>query len=347
VIGENGLSVRLDYLAGTLEREHLPAIRNVLRGYSGDAERVMASPWSGYQSGVEIGEGAFLLWSELEPKPRPECNAIFKGSCLSRMTLEDQMCLCQDLIGIGRSGDWDFKATRIDIALDDFTKRIRPSAIDDEIRAGRLNYYPQRAGRFVRDRRTGGGTYNIGVRGSGGSGCSLCIYDKDIESGGLIDAVRFECRLCKNMAASALLYILDNVSVERFEAKMAEVVGGCVDFYEVSGNVRDAKGNGHTADRKAVAWWAEIRDQIGSRKFRAPAKGSTGWKDMESWMRLSVAGTLYALVERARVLGGDRSAAGFIESLLAHGSRRIPDRLANMLAALRPPPEPSSGALPF
>ena len=83
------------------------------------------------------------------------------------------------------------RPSRVDIAFDDFDKVYRPVDFNNYNFQDRI-VTPYRSGFLAHNRCTGACTFQLGKRSSGSH---LRIYDKDIESNGEVDAVRYEFEL--------------------------------------------------------------------------------------------------------------------------------------------------------
>lgn len=83
------------------------------------------------------------------------------------------------------------RPSRVDIAFDDFSKHFRPVDFQSFDFDNRL-ISPYRSTIFFHNRCSGATTFQLGKRSSGSH---LRIYDKDLESNGEIDAVRYEFEL--------------------------------------------------------------------------------------------------------------------------------------------------------
>ena len=82
-------------------------------------------------------------------------------------------------------------------------------------------------------KKRGAFTVYFGNRGRAGNGCQFCIYDKAAESGGQIDAVRFEVRFYRDRAVKAF----EMLDVARLSAVLDGFVGGAIDFFDDDGTV--------------------------------------------------------------------------------------------------------------
>ena len=102
----------------------------------------------------------------------------------------------------------------------------------------------------------------FGSRGSKGSGAYLRIYDKYLESGGDVDAIRWELELTGGKARAAFEKIYQHIQEPDSLAKLAGgLIGGCIDFQK-----RDT-GDKNLDRCERYEFWQRILDQIGKAKF--------------------------------------------------------------------------------
>jgi len=123
-----------------------------------------------------------VLWGTSDARRASESHVILPGGAcclLSESHMRELLRWIDELEG---------QCTRIDLAGDDFDKRVTP----DEFREHRLGptvVTKTRPGRWYVDDCTGGRTYYVGSRSSR---MCLRVYDKAVESRGAIDSIRFE-----------------------------------------------------------------------------------------------------------------------------------------------------------
>lgn len=97
------------------------------------------------------------------------------------------------------------KASRLDLAFDDYTKTFKPIDFCRFWSDGMISTKFRRAN-LIMSSSLDGGTFYLGDRGSGKM---LRIYDKDFESKGLIKSIRYEVELHSGYADEMLNYIAD------------------------------------------------------------------------------------------------------------------------------------------
>jgi len=104
----------------------------------------------------------------------------------------------------------------------------------------------------------GGITAQFGNKGKQGCGLQFVVYDKNAESDGEINAIRYEARFWKERAAEAFRHLvcpdLDGdacVDDARLPGRIGELIGGAMDFYTDT-----------ASGRKRAWWWEQIRGRL-------------------------------------------------------------------------------------
>lgn len=96
-----------------------------------------------------------------------------------------------------------------------------------------------------------GDTLYFGGRGKNGGGKYLRIYNKTLESKGVVDSVHWECECSKKKAQHAFF----KLSQCAFASLLVGLIGGCIDFVE-----RKDKNLGRAT---RFEWWQSIVDLLG------------------------------------------------------------------------------------
>lgn len=158
-----------------------------------------------YEYMIKIVDGVSISWDHFNDKG---VNVSVSGSHLGLFydwfpELLNSVQPFRDLLRILAISNC--RPSRADIAFDDYDKVFRPRNFcvnyEDQIIS------PYRSGMFFNSRTNKGETYQLGKRSSGSH---LRIYDKDLESNGDIDAVRYEFELhgrtCRTFCDTYLTY---------------------------------------------------------------------------------------------------------------------------------------------
>jgi len=175
------------------------------------------------------------------------------------------------------------KVTRVDIAIDDYSKRIGYSQVRDAIEAGNIANFKK--GKFIKNFGEKLGGFSI-VCGSPSSNRQLIFYDKNAESEGQINSHRFEARLKDEIAEKAVEEWLE-APVALSAHYLAGVVSGVVTFVD--------RGEEKNISRmKELPWWKEFKDAIGAsirhsvQRVRTNLYKAIKWVDKQVFCMLAV-----------------------------------------------------------
>ena len=177
-----------------------------------------------------------------------------------------------------------FKCSRVDLCFDDFERIKSPNEVYQECCAGEeKNYSGYRKHRFIdEERSTGeksGETLYFGTRGKNGGGKFLRCYDKELESDGEINSVRWEVEFSKERANAVFFKIALSMTIEEFATNIAMLIGGSIDFIERKGKNLDR------AER--LPFWEKIVSILGEACIRNPRPIKTVEK-CKAWMERCV-----------------------------------------------------------
>lgn len=104
----------------------------------------------------------------------------------------------------------DCKISRLDLAFDDFSKTFRPKQYLKWWNEGQINTRYQKI-HFFSSQQEYGNTIYFGSRKTGKM---LRIYDKDFESKGEVDSVRYEFELHGDFARDMVQYLIENTYID-------------------------------------------------------------------------------------------------------------------------------------
>lgn len=245
----------------------------------------------GYENMAVGIAGARVLTSD----KRPEHHVILPGEWCEAVGPE----ICSVILGYVFDHKGHF--TRLDLAGDDYSKVVKVQGVAIAIKRGQLVSHCHNA---RRQHGLRGETVDVIYIGSKNSRRLARIYDKEAESDGRIDAIRWELQLRDEAADRAAKLVLSRNLPEAYLA----VLVGFADFKKVS--------NDNTSRRPRAAWFKKLvgQAQKATLALHQPVKTI---EDMEIWVKRQVSPTLSALVE-AR--GGDM---GVVEDLLAYGQKHM------------------------
>lgn len=116
-----------------------------------------------------------------------------------------------------------------------------------------------------------GHTISFGSRGKNGSGKYLRIYDKNLESNGEIDCVRYEVEWGQDRAKYVFQELFGGAdSIDEFVVRLSGFIGGSVLF------VDKVNGTDKNVSRLAIIpFWQKVLDLLGRCTFSLPKKETT------------------------------------------------------------------------
>lgn len=178
-----------------------------------------------------LGESVIDCWLMLPAK--------FLNGCESTFQLRRFISMLSDL---------NFKPSRIDLALDDFTKSLTWQNFDDARKAGQAHgFIKGRLTSSFGDKLGDGFTYYMG---SPSSDKLYRFYDKNVESNGEIDSYRLEGQYrddwCKSIW-SFLVQAADDSDIG-FHRTIVNCVCSCIDFYD--------------NDHVSLKWWSDFKHSL-------------------------------------------------------------------------------------
>ena len=246
----------------------------------------------GYETMMIGLAGAKILTSA----KRPEHHAVLPGEWCEAVGVER----CKELVAwvFVRGGHF----TRLDLAGDDHAKIARAADVAAAVERGELVTRCQNVRRVHSLRGKPADMVYVGTRGSRRM---ARVYNKDWESEGKMDAIRWELELRDEAADRAgKLAILHGLQ-EEYASQLVSVA----DF-------KDVTSDGNSARRPRTAWFEKLVGDAKKASLGLPQPVRTV-EEMESWLRRQGAPTMATLV---KAKGGD---LGIIEELLEDGGKRL------------------------
>lgn len=245
----------------------------------------------GYESMALGIAGAKVLTSQT----RPEHHVILPG----------EWCDAVGPIMCSLVVSWVFKHgghfTRLDLAGDDYSKAVKVRGVAMSVTKGQLVSHCHDA---TRNNSLRGKPQDGIYVGSRKSRRMLRIYDKGMESNGVIDAVRWELQLRDEAADRACELVLETNLAEAYLA----VLVGLADFRKVS--------NDNSSRRPRMAWFKKLVGEAQKATLALPKPVKT-IEGMEIWLRRQVAPSLAAVVTAS---GGDLD---IVDELVNDGKKRM------------------------
>lgn len=292
VLSGKSLSVRVDWLQGTIRFTSLAQLHEVIEFIEGytkekfvlhpDRGRFVGKQWHNQAQGIE---GCMILYNLPEQEPDGIGHALisFTATVLSQIVVRDVWRMASGLVKC-----WGYKATRFDIALDDYLKNI---SFYDLLHAAKhrnfTHFRNMPTVHYTFDEYGNVVGWTIVWGGRNGDRTFRC-YDKDFESKGKIKANRFELELHDKLAEKALADWL-SLDAENFEETSPAVLGGIVigtiDFVE--------RGHDKNVSRMPVlSWWQDMKDRVGCAIRHTVEAATTSYERKRNWFTRQVSVTL-------------------------------------------------------
>ncbi|MDF7809542.1 replication initiation factor domain-containing protein [Pontiellaceae bacterium B12219] len=287
-IGERKAAIGIDWLQGTIPFEKLQLVLEYLTNICGAGYEEKAYGLYGYQACAEFHPfGILVLWDTDQSRRKQHGDRIclqICGSGISCFPPDSLLRFMRDL-----SLKFWFKGSRIDLAFDDYEKIIMPLEVWKIAEQGSYSGFRKHGieGDTKRNGNDCGKTVRFGRRGKNGSGKYLRCYDKEKESKGEINSVRWEVVFSKASADKIffdLAFATDETDLAR---KIGAYIGGCIDFIERSEN-------GHINELDRLAFWEQIIHHLGKAALRCGRPEGSIETSME-WVESSVSPCLKKL----------------------------------------------------
>lgn len=266
-----------------------------------------------WQSGVSL---CFDENAEVRQKShRDRITLDVPGEACQELTAPDLLLLmqyCKELDG---------KCTRIDVFFDDYERTVEleelRAVIDKHDYSGfRIAGKNQTLDRTKK--KNGGLTYDavtFGRRGSKGSGKYLRVYDKNLESKGEENCIRFEQEYSQHYA-NEVFNILSGAdgNLEVFAIACGSLIGGSISFVHRNGDKNINR-------LELYDWWEIITEKLGKLSVRIAKKKNTltgmiEWTERQFSPTLSVIGKsfkterdLYDWLQELRSVGESKQNA--------------------------------------
>lgn len=167
--------------------------------------------------------------------------------------------------------DFHFVCTRVDLAFDDYEFRVEPADVFEAAKVGNLTGF--RKSDYIERVKVGGellgSTCYLGTRGAEGSGKYLRIYNKNLESNGEFNCIRWELELTQKRSFEVFGILARSENIEQMIVSIGSLVAGCVSFIDRSSGARASR-------CEVLDWWRQIVDLLGGVLwFRLPVEDTT------------------------------------------------------------------------
>ena len=318
VLQDSSLSVRVDWLQGTIRfrtLEQLHEVISFIEGYTKEKYvmqpergRFLGKQWHNSAQGIE---GCLILYN----LPSQESDEIghafisFTATILAGIDVRDVWRIAFGLVNC-----WSFKATRFDIAIDDFSRAITYEMIDAALGAGNFTGFRKSTSRRNRNSKGkfDGFTHTFGGRGSNWMGR---FYDKDAESKGRIKSHRLEGEAHDELAQKMLADWL-KLEPEEFEETSPVVLAGMV-IGRIEFVHRTTDKNISRA--KPLDWWQAFKNRVGASIRHSIETVATSYERKRKWIERQVSVTL-AMFKKVM---GNGAFKQYLSGLLADGQERF------------------------
>jgi len=203
-----------------------------------------------------------------------------------------------------------FKPTRIDLAIDDYSKSLNWSHFDSAFDDGFAHGFQQVDLRTPKSKlKDCGFTYYMG---STGSDKMHRFYDKSVESNGEIDAFRLEGQYKNGWAKSIFQCLLSASNEAEFHQRIVDCVCTPIDFYQITDD----------GEKIFLDWWVSFKELVkaGSASINC-GRLKKSIDDSINWVESSVETTLANIECFMSRVGVDF--AEWLNDRLESGRRRL------------------------
>lgn len=213
------------------------------------------------------------------------------GSACDELTAPDLLLLkqyCQELNG---------KCTRLDVFFDDYDRLVSLQGLRDTIDKNDFSGFRIVSKNQTLDRtkkKNGGMTYDavsFGRRGSSGSGKYLRVYDKNLESKGKENCIRWEVEFTQHYAEQVFKILAGaDGNLDVYAIACGAIIGGCIKFVHRNGDKNITR-------LELYDWWESIVSRLGVLQIRIAKKKNT-LTGMIEWTEHQLSPTL-SVIARA------------------------------------------------
>lgn len=239
------------------------------------------------------------------------------GKVMSSLNLFE---MCSWLIS--RAGANELDCTRIDLCVDDKDRCVKLEEIAQARETG--NFFNASYSSIMSSSKRGHNEGTTIYFGHPSSHKRLRIYDKTVESNGVVDCIRWEAQYRKVVASEVLFDLLEKVDEgEKHAAEyISSIVTGVIDFRNRAGN---EKNRGRCP---VLVWFERFCDALSTAPLRVvvPKKEPLVQRSID-WIDKSVVQSLAVV---SKVLGTDFNA--YFKNALREGAERLNNRKRDLIA---------------
>lgn len=311
--------VGLHWLRISFNQKDLKQIKSWINNFFGESDSDGYGLWS-YDSRFIWPSGASLSYDS----DKERCQTVHRGRftfelpgrACDELTAPDMLLLIE---GFERFGGL---CTRIDIFFDDYDRLVEPSDLHEVI--DRYDYSGFKMAHKKQTLKCGDLAHDevmFGRRGQNGSGKYLRVYDKDLESDGEKNCVRWEVEFSQRKSQEVFT-VLAGVSgdLEAFATICGALIGGCINFVHRNGDRNIGR-------LDVYEFWELITESLGKLSIRIEKKKNTLTGVIE-WTERQVAPSL-ACVRKSFV--SDQKFFAWVVDMLDESESRMNANLRQIL----------------
>lgn len=290
------IELGIDWITGSFPTTAIAQARQLLEKTFGEKfpEKFSGSIW--YEKVYQLLKGVQLSIGARANGKDKGCISI-TSKAISILSPKKQRRLMLKLIDLG------FSCTRIDTKLDDFTKTITPKLVEEAVEAGnQTGFHRDVWTTWFSSGKAGSAkakTFQVGKRGSYGSGAFVRCYDKWLESllsENPIDSIRLEVEFSEQKSKQ-VFEMLAALDVGDWTELMLNLITGTIDFID---RIKYDEKGGYTrlspSRCKRLDWWEKVVGDVTKIKLSTIRNVTTIAKSFK-WIRKQVAPTLAMLFD--------------------------------------------------
>jgi len=317
--------VGVHWLRISILYQYLDKVRGYLNCYFGESTKDGYGLWS-YDTRYSWPSGASLNF-DAEPA---RCEMVHKGKVTLDIPGQALDAISETDLHLFLLSLRQFRpaCTRIDIFFDDYSRMVTPDGLKRIVKKKdfsgfRYGQIKQRHGnkKHGPDKGSWGLIHDeidFGIRGKSGGGKYLRCYDKELESDGEKDCVRWEVEFSKERAHKVFEKLSQVTSVDAFATLCGALVAGSIVFVRRNGEKNIGR-------LEMYGFWKQIIDMLGVVVIRVPEK-KTNISGKCQWVYKQVSPTLASL---RGTFVNDAYFMTWIFDVLDEGKSRMSQRQTN------------------
>ncbi len=329
------LAAGLDWIRGTFAAPEFKNIKDYLQDFFESGCKLERGLYS-YERSIKICNGVsihFDITEEFLNLHNGRFMVDICGKVLHGLGGHDSFLLFSGLFNMG------VRFSRLDPKIDDHNRWVTPRRLYHLARRGDFAGFRSWEWREGHGSADSGSTIYFGRRGKKGSGAFIRVYDKTAESGGEVDAIRWEVEFTGDKAATVGELLGECETAEQFLAMLGSLVVGVISFIERSDkNLKRCR---------RYYFWQEFERAAGRLEFSIARSTSTAKKKKE-WIDHVMPLSLAVVEEYIALDSGYGGFESWISFILQEGRRKLdrikekqPKYISKMLEDIPLPPRPA------